>query len=70
MQFDTIKCDKCEHDYREHAIRECPHPAVNRIYGKHICVYCCSKCAYAVQYDYVGGVGCGYESQKGKEGQT
>ena len=66
-KLELIRCDKCGYSYQDHAIRTCPHPAVNRIYGKHICVYCCSKCKYAERFDYIGGVGCGYanaESQK------
>lgn len=52
--IDRIKCDKCGYEYHSCSIRECSHPAVNRRYGKNLCVYCCKKC------DYVKRVGTGW----------
>lgn len=42
-----IKCDKCGREFYESCVTQCPHPAVNRRYGKHICMYHCKKCIYS-----------------------
>ena len=60
-----IKCDKCGHEYHEISMTHCPHPAVNRRYGKSLCVYYCKKCRYS---KYVGiGWACTYKKSISKE---
>lgn len=38
------KCDKCGKEYNACSVRVCPHVAVNKTFGKHICIYCCRHC--------------------------
>jgi len=57
---DTIQCDKCHYEFDFGAVQECHHPAVNRVYGNHICIYCCKGCKYLYRSPYSGGVGCNY----------
>lgn len=56
-----IRCAKCLHEYRPAAVRRCPHPTVQKVYGEQICVYCCGGCKYKIQTPYTGALGCGYQ---------
>jgi len=56
-------CYKCNYDYTDFSVRECPHPAVQLHYGRTICVYCCKKCKFAIRSDLMfDGLKCGYEN--------
>ena len=52
------QCGKCKHSYEEPTIRKCPHPAVNKKLGTHICVFCCKNCEYCKKHST--GVVCTY----------
>ncbi|PWL41372.1 MAG: hypothetical protein DBY45_10180 [Clostridiales bacterium] len=41
------KCSRCGKEMRAHAVRNCPHDAVNTKYGKRICYHCCSQCKFS-----------------------
>nr|DAY59803.1 MAG TPA: hypothetical protein [Caudoviricetes sp.] len=60
-----LMCDRCGFKYDEISVRQkCPHPAVNRKFGEHICVCCCQKCKFSERVS--GGLTCNY----GKEGEV
>lgn len=68
MNLDTFKrnkCDKCCNYYGELQTRKCPHPAVNRVYGEIICVYCCKSCLHSKAYG-TGWV-CDYSKKEKKQ---
>ena len=46
------KCDRCGREIRAHAVRRCPHEAVNEVYGKNICYLCCAFCKYSKIVEY------------------
>lgn len=64
-----VHCYKCNHDFKDCAVRVCPHPAVQRVYGETICILCCRGCAFKVTYPFTGALGCGYKTEQ-KEGET
>lgn len=47
-------CSKCGREFNSGAVQKCVHPKVNEVYGKNICMYCCSKCKFVIP------VGSGY----------
>ena len=59
-KHETKHCYKCRRNYYPSCVRECPHPAVRKVYGETICIYCCRGCKYKVTYEGYGGLGCGY----------
>lgn len=44
------KCSKCLLMWDSLVVRKCNHEAVNRTYGKNICICCCQKCKYSEQF--------------------
>ena len=42
----TYRCDKCGRICADNIVATCEHPAVNRVFGNHICMYCCRKCKH------------------------
>lgn len=44
------KCSKCMLMWDSLVVRKCNHEAVNRTYGKNICICCCQKCRYSEQF--------------------
>lgn len=42
------ECAHCHQMFNDGAVKKCPHPAVNRIYGDNICYRCCSKCKHVI----------------------
>lgn len=56
-----IKCDKCKQEYTQISVRRCPHSAVNRRFGEHICVCCCQKCKFSERVS--GGLACDYKGE-------
>lgn len=61
-----IKCERCKREYDEISLRKnCLHPAVNRIYGNRICIYCCKKCKHS-KWEGTGLV-CRYEEDEKNE---
>ena len=54
------QCAKCKHTYESPSIRKCPHPAINKKLGYHICVYCCKGCEFSEK------VGTGFTCTYGK----
>ncbi len=44
------KCSKCLLMWDSLVVRKCNHEAVNRTYGKNICICCCQKCRYSEQF--------------------
>ncbi len=60
-----LMCSACGFVFGEIAVRKnCPHPTVNRKYGKQICVYCCKKCKFVKMLGT--GWGCGYIREESK----
>jgi hypothetical protein len=53
---DVIKCDRCNRLFHSYSVAHCTHEAVNKYYGKRICMYCCMKCKHHTK-DRIG-VGC------------
>lgn len=51
-----MRCDHCKRDLYESNIQTCNHPAVNRKYGKHICIHCCKKCKHHTEHG--AAIGC------------
>ena len=47
----TYQCQKCGIEFVRCGIQECPHEAVNAVYGKYICRYCCMKCKHNIITD-------------------
>ena len=54
------KCSKCGNIFSDGAVQNCPHPAVNKKYGKNICWFCCGKCKYHHREIFVAGYTCTY----------
>lgn len=57
------KCSKCLLMWDSLVVRKCNHEAVNRTYGKNICICCCQKCRYSEQFK-TGWI-CTYKNDKG-----
>ncbi len=57
------KCSKCGYVFDGVMVSSCPHPAVQRVYGKYICLYCCRKCKHSQQPKNVYGVFCVYQKE-------
>ena len=57
-------CYKCNHDYKECAVRVCPHPAVQKRYGETICILCCRGCKFVEKVPLCGAVKCGYTTEE------
>ncbi len=57
------KCSRCGREIRAQAVRDCPHDAVNKKYGKLICYHCCSQCRYS--HIEENGQICTYQSHGG-----
>ena len=76
----TVLDDVLKQKFPEVCVRECPHPMIQKKYGKngivHVSWYCCTKCKFAVKYKYHGGISCSYgkevkeDAQEGAENQT
>lgn len=49
-------CDHCKKQYHDFAVRKCPHPSVNRVFGENICRSCCIRCEHHIAYSV--GIGC------------
>lgn len=62
LQKSVGYCFKCGHAYYRSCVRACPHPAVNRVYGSTICIYCCRKCKFHTKTPFCGAGGCSYEN--------
>lgn len=66
--FKPIRCDKCGRLLRPCTIANCKHPAVNKVFGEHICMYCCRKCKFhillTIKEHGLGGVKCGYNEER------
>lgn len=58
------RCSHCKLDFLPGAVRACLHPAVNRVYGRQICYYCCRKCRW--HEDTAAGIGCKYPVDSGE----
>lgn len=58
-----IACNKCGYRFDPVSIRACAHPAVNRVYGKYICNYCCRKCKFHTNSALCGAIGCAYKDE-------
>lgn len=56
-----IVCAKCKRTFNTVTVRQCPHEAVNRTYGTHICYFCCKHCRYHTKVPLCGAIGCGYK---------
>lgn len=54
-------CSKCGNEFHSCAVRKCPHPAVNRVYGENICHSCCLKCKHNKIEDI--GQACTYKAE-------
>lgn len=55
-----ITCGRCKRLFYSFSVAKCPHPTVNKYFGQHICIYCCSKCKHHIKFEHHGGVACGY----------
>lgn len=53
-------CSKCGHLFDYGTVRDCPHPAVNKVYGDRMCFYRCSGCSFKTKERHTGAIGCGY----------
>ena len=60
-----LRCGKCGRVRHTCAIGPCMHPAVNREFGKYICMYCCGSCRFHIRLTArehgISGIKCGYE---------
>ena len=54
----TLTCARCGYTFASTVVRKCPHEAVNRLLGEHICIYCCKKCKFHTKQPFCGAVGC------------
>lgn len=63
-----VRCNKCGREYPRCSVANCKHPAVNRVFGKNICMYCCRKCKHHIQLTVkehgLNGVQCGYDEER------
>lgn len=59
-QAQSKHCYKCGYDFNSFSVRACPHPAVNKVYGKAICAYCCRGCAFKTEEKHTSALGCSY----------
>ena len=57
-------CSRCHRTFHDCAVRVCPHPAVNRVYGPNVCYYCCKHCKHCL--DTTPGISCGYVDTRQK----
>lgn len=57
-------CDKCGRNWYQSLVGTCHHPAVNKVYGENVCLYCCKKCRFHIQLracdDGISGLKCGF----------
>ena len=60
----NVRCSKCGYYYADVSVRQCGHPAVQKVYGEggaaHMCCYCCRKCKHAERSDFTSALRCGY----------
>ena len=63
---DDVVCAKCHRLRYSFSARQCPHEAVQRVYGEgcYICMYCCAKCKHSYKGEW-GGQRC--DLWKGKK---
>ena len=65
-----VACDKCGEERPRCSIAKCPHPAVNRVFGENVCMYCCRKCKFHIRLTVkehgLNGVQCGYGKEEKK----
>ena len=63
-----VRCDKCGRAFAECVVANCKHPAVNQVFGTHICMYCCIGCKFhirlTVEKHGMCGVQCGYNEER------
>lgn len=60
--MEKYQCGDCKHSYEKPSIRKCPHPAVNKKLGTHMCVSCCKRCEFNKKF------GTGFVCEYGKKG--
>ena len=64
-KYEPIRDDVLGMRFAPCAMRSCPHPAVIRKYGvggeAMVSIYTCKRCKHHINYDFHGGVGCGYD---------
>ena len=53
-------CNRCKRQHTALAVAHCKHPAVNKHFGEHICMYCCMKCKFHVKVTNPCGITCSY----------
>ena len=53
---DDVVCGKCRRLRYKFSARQCPHEAVQRVYGEgcYICMYCCAKCKHNYRGEWGG----------------
>lgn len=60
--------DTCGKPFYPGCMRRCPHPGVIAKYGTggvcNVSVWTCRKCRFVVNHPMMGGVSCGFTSQK------
>ena len=61
-------CARCGRIYGGLQVAVCPNEAVNHVYGKQICYYCCKRCKFHTKHPLCGAIGCNYLETK--EGAT
>lgn len=66
--FAPIRDDTNGKMFSPECVRRCPHPGVIAKYGTggiaNVSVYTCRKCRFVVNHPMMGGVSCGFTSQK------
>lgn len=65
-----LACAKCGRLLSDAIVRKCPHEAVNRLLGEHICIYCCQKCKFHTRQPFCSVVGCSLWRKEGNECTT
>ena len=62
-----FRCDKCGRLCAPNLMGTCKHPAVNSVFGKRICMYCCRRCKFHIQFNIrehgLCAVKCGYNEE-------
>ncbi len=58
-----VRCSKCGVLFDGLLTARCPHPAVQRVYGEYICLYCCRKCKHGAVPKNIYGVYCQYPQE-------
>ena len=63
-----VVCDRCHKERHKPAVASCQHPAVNRVYGKDICMDCCRQCKHHEQLTIaehgLSGIRCRYKGEQ------